>query len=1211
MEVDADVLCLGTATEEDRNTHGVLVPKNFYSEGYLADEPYSAWTDDDGWHHMIWGTDHVGEKKRHVRTEEQGCATPSGAAIVVLRELSRRKMEAYEDFMADRASQALKMLLSSQPPSWYRPYHPTFINRHSQRLWAPLTVDTKPEFKPLDESGEDKEVAKRRQDFRNAFSMSLSIMNAREGEKLEWIMGDVLEACANCGCSRTNTTQMRLGPDKRRSLCNACGLFYVTMGHLGNASSVDHELNTTHEFVDLSIGEEEKVVSKEEQKVETPPSNENERVVVSLETVEEAHVRLKLDVTPEESSEPREDKAARNDEHKLIVRYPNVHHTSAANGSAASALPGKSSSCVTTGTVEDYPIDMIDWDALPHYTKLVTLASTGLLTNRQIMADEFPDERLVQRAVPYAAHSHLKRMVETGKYAKYAPNITDSERYRPQQVSFKPDQIDGLTIFGYAEEKVQESLEGHIERRVETAAIEEEEIKRETLANIAMEDLDAKRTFEYHIEKGISTFEKAAEKAVRDAERERENARRRKEAEEQEAIRQAELELHGNVRKFGIDLEDVVGYTDEELHAYEGEVEHPQPIEMTCNGHLGVLQTMGRARGERVHDIDSDTIVGAGEFERMSGSGSSKKWKCSCRVRNADGSVGTNMLTHLVERGDEFGDDVIGRRVAIWWPTEELYYLGFVEGYNSANGEHTIKYDDNQVEDIMLFMQKFKMLDDDVLLPGKDDEDGEDTQTKVHVRPPGVAGGEEATVRVPLGGFSVYARIKPAATLKNSERRRCYEILQAVRKVVDEDGRNVSEPFEKLPSRFALPEYYDIIKCPVDCASIERMLRKPSGGYPNVWFFLVAMELMFTNCKRFNDPAALLYRDADVLRNVYLEAVKERFPGHPVPPSITVYDSVDEPAWDKPADDGIIEDEEDPFPQKYVAPTLETLKKKRQSPEGEGEEEVIRQRKSQRTAPRDRRIPKDPMQCVVYLLSRVRGNAMPLDALHELMIEKGVKDFETSRRPLAALGALLRQNPAVIQEARGGELWELVDKVEVDSDEEIFINGKENTDDASEDEPSPPPPVKVSMTKKEINACKLVLHAIRSCKDEKGRELAEPFELLPTRKQLPDYYRAISAPIDLGSIQRCLNAGGYPSTWMFCVAVELMLSNCQNYNEPDSQLYEDADTLRGIVAKTVESEYPGHPLPKRDSVYDAEQCIEPRWKKTPTLKFTMRKNPNQ
>ena len=106
-------------------------------------------------------------------------------------------------------------------------------------------------------------------------------------------------------------------------------------------------------------------------------------------------------------------------------------------------------------------------------------------------------------------------------------------------------------------------------------------------------------------------------------------------------------------------------------------------------------------------------------------------------------------------------------------------------------------------------------------------------------------------------------------------------------------------------------------------------------------------------------------------------------------------------AWDKPADDGIIEDEEDPFPQKYVAPTLETLKKSVKVPKGKGKRKSSSTQVSARPRLRDRRIPKDPMQCVVYL-SRVRGNAMPLDALHELMIEKGVKDFETSRRPSLA-----------------------------------------------------------------------------------------------------------------------------------------------------------------------------------------------------------------
>ena len=498
-------------------------------------------------------------------------------------------------------------------------------------------------------------------------------------------------------------------------------------------------------------------------------------------------------------------------------------------------------------------------------------------------------------------------------------------------------------------------------------------------------------------------------------------------------------------------------------------------------------------------------------------------------------------------------------------------------------------------------------------------------KTRIHVRPPGVAGAEEATVRIPLGGFSVFTRVQPSTTtMKHSERRKCYEILNIVRKV-EVDGRDLCGPFERLPTRFALPEYYDIIKCPVDCASIERMLRKPAGGYPNVWFFLVAMELMFTNCKRFNDPASLLYRDSEVLRKAYLDAVEERFPGHPVPPSITVYDSVDEPAWDKPVDDTVIEDEDDPFPPKYVAPTLKTvtMNKRRANADYRNDsdsEEYVRPRKSQRSAPRDRRFPKEPLQCASYILARVRDNAMPLNKLHKIMVEKGVTEFATARRPLAALGALLRQHPLVFRDARGGEVWELVEKTHVDSDEEIILNDENDHPQEMSGSAELTPPAthelpKLTMTRKETDYCRTVLNAIRACKDKKGRSRAEAFEILPTRKQLPQYYRAISNPIDLGSIQKCLNAGGYPTTWMFCVALELMLSNCQNFNESSSVLYKDAVVLRDVIAKKIQEEYPGHPLPERDSVYDAEKCVEPDWrpttapgngKKPPTLKFTMR-----
>ena len=100
---------------------------------------------------------------------------------------------------------------------------------------------------------------------------------------------------------------------------------------------------------------------------------------------------------------------------------------------------------------------------------------------------------------------------------------TESERYKPVEYEWKPDQIDGDTLFGYSEEQVQDSLEAHMERKVEAAAMDDaDETKREMLANIALEDLDAKRTFEYQVLRSIESFEKAAEKSERDAERERE-----------------------------------------------------------------------------------------------------------------------------------------------------------------------------------------------------------------------------------------------------------------------------------------------------------------------------------------------------------------------------------------------------------------------------------------------------------------------------------------------------------------------------------------------------------------------------------------------------------------------------------------------------------------------------------------------------------------
>ena len=44
------------------------------------------------------------------------------------------------------------------------------------------------------------------------------------------------------------------------------------------------------------------------------------------------------------------------------------------------------------------------------------------------------------------------------------------------------------------------------------------------------------------------------------------------------------------------------------------------------------------------------------------------------------------------------GEGVVGRRLAIWWPLDKVFYLGTVEGFTVGTGEHTIRYDDGESE---------------------------------------------------------------------------------------------------------------------------------------------------------------------------------------------------------------------------------------------------------------------------------------------------------------------------------------------------------------------------------------------------------------------------------------------------------------------------------------------------------------------------------
>ena len=111
-------------------------------------------------------------------------------------------------------------------------------------------------------------------------------------------------------------------------------------------------------------------------------------------------------------------------------------------------------------------------------------------------------------------------------------------------------------------------------------------------------------------------------------------------------------------------------------------------------------------------------------------------------------------------------------------------------------------------------------------------------------KPAGAPGKSGAKHPISLGPFEVYTidnfGISKHHPMRMSERRKCLEILNIVRstegrgkgigKAAASSTRLLVEMFERLPMKSQLPEYYKIIRYPIDVATIEISLK--SGGMP-------------------------------------------------------------------------------------------------------------------------------------------------------------------------------------------------------------------------------------------------------------------------------------------------------------------------------------------------------------------------------------------
>lgn len=107
-------------------------------------------------------------------------------------------------------------------------------------------------------------------------------------------------------------------------------------------------------------------------------------------------------------------------------------------------------------------------------------------------------------------------------------------------------------------------------------------------------------------------------------------------------------------------------------------------------------------------------------------------------------------------------------------------------------------------------------------------------------------------------------------TVDPKMKKQMQKVLKIVIRYADADGRVLSDPFMKLPSRQKLPDYYEIIKKPVD---IKKILQRIEDGK---YYDFTELEKDFVqlcqNAQIYNEEASLIYEDSINLQSVFFNA---------------------------------------------------------------------------------------------------------------------------------------------------------------------------------------------------------------------------------------------------------------------------------------------------------------------------------------------------
>ncbi|XP_066900051.1 protein polybromo-1 isoform X26 [Kogia breviceps] len=330
------------------------------------------------------------------------------------------------------------------------------------------------------------------------------------------------------------------------------------------------------------------------------------------------------------------------------------------------------------------------------------------------------------------------------------------------------------------------------------------------------------------------------------------------------------------------------------------------------------------------------------------------------------------------------------------------------------------------------------------------------------------------------------------------------QLLEAIVVATNPSGRLISELFQKLPSKVQYPDYYAIIKEPIDLKTIAQRIQ--NGNYKSVHAMAKDIDLLAKNAKTYNEPGSQVFKDANSIKKIF-----------------------------------------------YM--------KKAEIEHHEMTKSSLRMR--------------TPSNLVA---ARLTGPSHSKGSLGE------------ERNPT---NKYYRNKRAV----QGGRLSAITMALQYgsESEEDAALAAARYEEGESEAE-------SITSFMDVSNPFYQLYDTVRSCRNNQGQLIAEPFFHLPSKKKYPDYYQQIKMPISLQQIRTKLKNQEYETLDHLECDLNLMFENAKRYNVPNSAIYKRVLKLQQVMqAKKKE-------LARRDDIEDGDSMISSATSDTGSGKRKSKKN---